>query len=49
MEYEHQPVMLKEVLDFLAVKKGGRYIDCTLGGAGIPVSWQKEWVRKEKS
>jgi len=34
MEYEHQPVMLKEVLDFLAVKKGGRYIDCTLGGAG---------------
>jgi len=34
MVYEHQPVMLKEVLDFLAVKKSGRYIDCTLGGAG---------------
>jgi len=42
MEYEHQPVMLSEVLDFLAVKKGGRYIDCTLGGAGYTTELAKK-------
>jgi len=30
----HIPVMLAEVLDVLDVKPGGRYVDCTLGGAG---------------
>jgi 16S rRNA (cytosine1402-N4)-methyltransferase len=30
----HQPVMLQQVLDGLAVRPGGRYIDCTLGDAG---------------
>ncbi len=30
----HTPVLLKEVIDFLRVKKGSKYIDATLGGAG---------------
>ncbi len=30
----HVPVMLSEVLDALDVRPGGRYVDCTLGGAG---------------
>jgi 16S rRNA (cytosine1402-N4)-methyltransferase len=30
----HKPVLLQEVLDFLEVKKDGRYIDSTLGGGG---------------
>jgi 16S rRNA (cytosine1402-N4)-methyltransferase len=30
----HTPVLLPEVIKALAVQPGGRYIDCTLGGAG---------------
>ena len=30
----HTPVLLKEVIDFLRVKKGSMYIDATLGGGG---------------
>ena len=30
----HVPVMMREVLNALDVQPGGRYVDCTLGGAG---------------
>jgi 16S rRNA (cytosine1402-N4)-methyltransferase len=30
----HIPVMLKEVLEFLQIKKDHWYVDCNLGGGG---------------
>jgi 16S rRNA (cytosine1402-N4)-methyltransferase len=34
----HTPVLLSEVLQALAVQPGGRYIDCTVGGAGHSIA-----------
>lgn len=34
MEFVHIPVLFKETIDYLKVKPGGIYVDCTLGGAG---------------
>jgi 16S rRNA (cytosine1402-N4)-methyltransferase len=32
--FEHKTVLLHEAINFLDPKPGGRYVDCTLGGAG---------------
>lgn len=34
MEFYHNPIMLKEVLEGLNINPSGIYLDCTLGGAG---------------
>ncbi len=34
MEFKHTPIMLKEVIEGLDIKKDGIYVDCTIGGAG---------------
>ena len=34
MEFKHKPVLLKECIDGLSIKKDGIYVDGTLGGAG---------------
>lgn len=41
MSYKHDPVLLKEVLVNLNLKKGNTCIDCTLGGAGYSLAISK--------
>ena len=37
MENVHKPVLLKEVINFLDIKEGRKYIDCTFGFGGHSV------------
>ena len=34
MEFEHTPVLLKEIMEILNPQKGEVFVDCTLGGGG---------------
>lgn len=34
MEFRHEPIMLKECIDYLNIKEDGIYVDGTIGGAG---------------
>lgn len=34
MDFKHVPVLLDEVIEGLAIKENGIYIDCTMGGGG---------------
>ncbi|MBM7557942.1 16S rRNA (cytosine(1402)-N(4))-methyltransferase RsmH [Halanaerobacter jeridensis] len=34
MDFEHEAVLLTEVIDNLKIKEQGIYVDCTIGGAG---------------
>lgn len=38
MDYQHVPVMLKEVCHYLDPRPGQKFIDCTLGGAGYTLA-----------
>jgi 16S rRNA (cytosine1402-N4)-methyltransferase len=41
-DFYHEPVMLKEVIDWLCVRKKGIYVDGTVGGAGHAYAILKE-------
>ncbi|WP_082075219.1 16S rRNA (cytosine(1402)-N(4))-methyltransferase, partial [Desulfosporosinus sp. I2] len=34
MEFHHVTVLLKETIDAVVINSSGKYVDCTLGGAG---------------
>ena len=34
MEFKHIPVLLDECIEGLNIKPDGKYVDCTVGGAG---------------
>ena len=42
MEFKHKPVLLNECIEGLQIKKGGVYVDGTLGGAGHSLEIAKE-------
>jgi len=42
MIYSHVPVMLAEILEYLAPRRGQKFIDCTLGGAGYTLALAEE-------
>jgi 16S rRNA (cytosine1402-N4)-methyltransferase len=46
--YSHVPVMLAEVLEYLNPQGGGRFIDCTLGGAGYTLALAERVGEKGK-
>lgn len=41
MEYSHTPVMLDDVLEYLALKPGDNVIDCTMGGMGYSMEFAR--------
>jgi len=47
-KYQHTPVMLKEVLEYLDPQAGQYFIDCTLGGAGYTIAIARKIGRKGK-
>lgn len=48
MSYQHIPVMLDEVIEYLKPRSEKKYIDCTLGGAGYTVALAKKIGRQGK-
>ena len=43
----HKPVLLKELIDSLAIKKNGVYVDLTFGGGGHSREILKRLERQE--
>ena len=41
MEFKHIPVLLNEVIENLNIKPDGKYLDCTVGGAGHSIEIAK--------
>ena len=46
IEFNHKPVMLKEVIEYLNIKSDGIYVDGTLGGAGHSIEIAKKLSNK---
>ena len=40
--FEHYSVLLDETIDALNIKEDGIYVDCTLGGGGLPMA--RRWL-----